>query len=197
MCNEKRKLTSVDPYGIIDESKWIGKKEGKSLGRDYFIQKVLLPKLSLIMNINTNDDRLMSILIAYSLEQIEKITSEVDLQIRCYPKSMDGLEYERYCKEILLKYGWEVIETRKTGDQGVDLIGHINNLKVCIQCKYLKKPIGNKAVQEIIAGKSFYKGTHAVVVGKSGFTNSAIELARASNVTLISDLELHYLKKII
>jgi len=41
------------------------------------------------------------------------------------------------------KYGCEVKETPKTGDQGVDLIASINDLRICIQCTDHKKAIGN------------------------------------------------------
>ena len=103
---------------------------------------------------------------------------------------MSGIEFENYCKNILDKAGWDIEGTPTTGDQGVDLIASIENLRVCIQCKCFAKPVGNKAVQEIVAGKSYWNGTHAVVVSKSGFTSSAKDLADSTNVILISDLEL-------
>tara|TARA_B100000941_G_scaffold31022_1_gene18436 strand:+ start:232 stop:366 length:135 start_codon:yes stop_codon:yes gene_type:complete len=43
----------------------------------------------------------------------------------------------------------EVKETDNTGDQGVDLIATINELRICIQCKDNLKAIGDKAVQKI------------------------------------------------
>ena len=47
--------------------------------------------------------------------------------------------FENHCMEILKKYGWKVKETPNTGDQGVDLIASIDNLRICIQCKNHKK----------------------------------------------------------
>ena len=52
------------------------------------------------------------------------------------------------------------------------------------------KSVGNRAVQEIAAGKIYWKGTHAILISNSGFTKSAIKLARANRVILISDKEL-------
>ena len=77
-----------------------------------------------------------------------------------------GLKFENHCMEILKQNGWEVKETPITGDQGVDLIASIKGLRICIQCKDHEKAIGNKAVQEISAGKLFWKGTHAILVKK-------------------------------
>ena len=66
----------------------------------------------------------------------------------------------------------------------------IENLKFCIQCKRYSNPVSNKAVQEVYAGKGFYRGTHAVVLSNAGFTKSARDLAKSSGVILINDIEL-------
>ena len=108
-----------------------------------------------------------------------------------------GIKFENHCMEILKNNGWEVKETPITGDQGVDLIASINDLRICIQCKNHNKAIGNKAVQEISAGKSYWGGTHAILVSKSGFTRSAYKLAKANKVKLLNETELKDLKKII
>ena len=105
-----------------------------------------------------------------------------------------GIIFENYCMEILKENGWKVKATPNTGDQGVDLIASINNLRICIQCKNHKKAVGNAAVQEISAGKLYWKGSHAVLVSKSGFTKSAQKLARANKVILINDYELKNLE---
>ncbi len=108
-----------------------------------------------------------------------------------------GIIFENHCMEILKQKGWKVKETPNTGDQGVDLIASIDNLRICIQCKNHKKAIGNNAVQEVSAGKLYWNGTHAVLVSKSGFSKSAQKLARANKVKLISDSELKDLEKLL
>lgn len=110
---------------------------------------------------------------------------------------MNGEDYEKFCENLLLESGWNVERTPQTNDQGVDLIALIENYKVCIQCKKYSNPVGNKAVQEIIAGTLFYKGTHSVVVSNAGFTKSAKALAETSNVLLINDSELEELEDFI
>ena len=108
-----------------------------------------------------------------------------------------GIIFENYCMEILKENGWKVKATPNTGDQGVDLIASIDNLRICIQCKNHKKAVGNAAVQEISAGTLYWKGSHAVLVSKSGFTKSAQKLARANKVKLLNDFELKDLENII
>ena len=108
-----------------------------------------------------------------------------------------GIKFENHCMEILKQHGWEVKETPNTGDQGVDLIASINDLRICIQCKDHEKAIGNKAVQEISAGKLFWKGTHAILVSKSGFTKSAQQLANSNKVKLINEYQLNDLENLL
>jgi len=108
--------------------------------------------------------------------------------------TLSGVDYEEYCAMILKDAGWEVETTVASGDQGVDLIAMIDDIRVCIQCKRYSKPVGNKAVQEIAAGMTHWNGTHAVVVSNAGFTKAAQRLAESTGVFLLSDMELENLE---
>ena len=105
-------------------------------------------------------------------------------------ESMSGIEYEEYCKSLLEATGWAVSGTATTGDQGVDLIATMGEIRACIQCKRYSSPVGNSAVQEVSAGKLHWNGTHAVVVTNAGFTRAAQQLAYSTSVLLMSHEEL-------
>ena len=111
--------------------------------------------------------------------------------------NMSGEEYEIFCQELIIDEGWEVSRTPKSNDQGVDLIATISDNKVCIQCKRYSNPVGNKAVQEIIAGTEFYGGSNSVVISNSGFTKSAKQLAKSCEVVLIHHDEISNLDNFI
>jgi len=81
-----------------------------------------------------------------------------------------GIAFENQYMKILISKGWRVEETLKSGDQGIDLITSIEKYRLCIQCKAHKKPIRNKAVQEVTSGKKYCNGTHAILVSQSGYT---------------------------
>ena len=104
--------------------------------------------------------------------------------------AMNGIDYEVYCARVLRENGWKVQNTPVTGDQGVDLIATIDDVRVCIQCKHYSKPVGNKAVQEVVAGMIHWNGTHSVVVSNAGYTDAAKKLADSTSVILINEIEL-------
>lgn len=123
----------------------------------------------------------------------QKINSSFD-----YSKITNGYEFERFIAELYSKMGY-IIEkiTPKSGDQGADIIAIKDKLKYVIQVKFYSKPVGNKAVQEVIASKSYYKANKMQVVTNNSFTKSAKELAKANDVILIDGTNLQeYIKNL-
>ncbi len=99
---------------------------------------------------------------------------------------LSGAEFEAYCAELLSHVGYErIFCTPLSCDQGVDLTAFKNKCKYAIQCKRYKYPVGNKAIQEVVAGMKMYDCQKAIVITNSNFTSAAISLARANNVELI------------
>ncbi len=105
-------------------------------------------------------------------------------------KTEKGISLELECAEILRRNKWQPQLTPKSGDQGADIIAQKGKMKLVVQCKNYESAVGNDAVQQIIAAKSFFDATIAAVVSKSGFTKSAIQLAEKTNVLLLSLTEL-------
>lgn len=98
---------------------------------------------------------------------------------------MDGYQYEHQCAKALKKKGFSnVTVTRKSGDQGIDILAYKGRKKYGIQCKYYSHPVGNKAVQEAFAGAKYYDCDVSVVLTNNNFTKSAIDLAEKINVVL-------------
>lgn len=99
--------------------------------------------------------------------------------------AMEGHEFEYFCADILEKNGYENVEvTKGSGDQGIDIVAYKEGIKYGIQCKCYSSDIGNKAVQEAFAGKTFYGCHVAVVLTNRYFTKSAKELAEKNGVLL-------------
>ena len=98
--------------------------------------------------------------------------------------TLDPVAFEKMVALIFRKMGYSAETTKVSGDQGVDVIAQNRGKKVAIQAKRYSGAVGNKAVQEVIAGKQYYQADEAYVVTNSDFTKSAIELAKRTGVKL-------------
>ena len=103
------------------------------------------------------------------------------------PAINSGVDYEHYIEMLLQSNGFSISRTPITGDKGVDLVEEKHNIRIAIQCKYYSKPVGNKAVQEVIAGRDFYNCQRACVVSNNSFTPAARKIANVSNILLLND----------
>jgi len=99
--------------------------------------------------------------------------------------TMEGLEFENFCSEILEKNGFQnVAVTQGSGDHGIDILAEKDDISYAIQCKCYSSNIGNSAVQQAHTGKSLYHKDIAVVLTNRYFTQQAIEEANALGVKL-------------
>ncbi len=105
-------------------------------------------------------------------------------------ESLDPIQFEHHCSDILTNHGWASRATKGSGDQGIDIIATYNGVKAVFQCKKHSQPVGNGAVQEIIAGKVFEQAHIAAVVSNATFTPSAKQLASTAGIHLLHFSEL-------
>lgn len=101
-----------------------------------------------------------------------------------------GREYEECLYQVLKGAGYECELTPESCDQGVDLIVTGNDKKIAIQCKLYTSPVGNEAVQEVVAGAKLYGCTICCVTTNASYTQAARELASANGVALLLHSEL-------
>lgn len=104
---------------------------------------------------------------------------------------ISGDDFEKFLKELFLRLGYHVALTQQTRDQGADLIIEKELVKIVVQAKFYGNTVGNKAVQEVIAAKSYYDADSCMVVTNNTFTSSAYELAKANKVRLVDGDELN------
>ncbi len=96
----------------------------------------------------------------------------------------DPYKYEEYIKGLLRSRGFTAKRTRGSGDFGVDVVASKGGKTFAIQVKLYNRPVGTKAIQEIVSGRIFYKTDFAIVVSDNSFTDAAKILARRSDVLL-------------
>lgn len=122
---------------------------------------------------------------------------EVELQeaiINTGISQIDNLtpfEFEEWIARFLRIAGYRAYATKKTGDYGVDVIAENYNTKIAVQVKKFSKPVGIKAVQEVISGMDYYNCYEGwVVTTAPNFTQAAKNLAKTRNVKLYNKNDL-------
>lgn len=98
--------------------------------------------------------------------------------------TISGYDFELVLKKLFEKMGYQVIHTSFSHDQGADLVLEKDGMKCVVQAKNLTANVGNSGVQAVVAAVKHYNAHKSMVISSSGFTVSAIELARSNNVEL-------------
>lgn len=101
-----------------------------------------------------------------------------------------GGEFEEYLTTLFQALGYHAENTKISGDQGVDVLVSKNGKRYGIQAKYYSQPVGNFAVQEILAGREYFKLSKGIVVTNATYTASAKDLAEKTQIRLIDGDEL-------
>jgi hypothetical protein len=115
-------------------------------------------------------------------EQIREADAKEGFDPNEAPK--DGIAFEHWVSDQSSKFGWEATVSQPGSDQGVDIIAKYKGVKVGIQCKRYTANVGNKAVQEAFSAKQYFDLDKVIVMTTSGYTQSAIELAKPNDVGL-------------
>lgn len=144
----------------------------------------------LMQTVKSDFDTYHDIMEPSTISQLEEIFSELagysqSLGSLDYIDGLTGLEFEEYVAGLLKRNGFsDVVVTKASGDQGVDITALKDSVKYAFQCKHYSSKLDNTPVQEIYAGKSFYGCQVGVVVTNNYFTDGACELAGRIGVLL-------------
>ncbi len=167
---KKSQLLFSSSYGVSDDTKWIKEK-------NFFIKKVVFPRLKRDVSKQLNKE------ISDYIEIVA--TNNTSPNNIGSSDNITPQEYEQLTAAIFQNSGWNAQLTPSGADHGVDVIAEKEGIKVAIQCKLYKNKVGNKAVQEAIAGREFYQTDYAAVVSNAQYTRPAMQLADSANVFLL------------
>lgn len=199
LFRKRRQLLIKDDYGDLDQSLW--HKEFQKYYDKYFQYK-LPSDLSIAIRSHYANDLKMLIYGAEFIFMLGCVNGILDSNEKTLnallanglkERPTDPFEYEQFCADILRSTGWQAVVTQATGDQGADIRASKHDLNIVVQCKLYSKPVGNKAVQEVVAALAHYGAKYGLVVTNTDFTKSAKMLAASNNVLLLNDTQLHQL----
>ncbi|MDZ5605183.1 restriction endonuclease [Pseudomonas sp. RP23018S] len=100
-------------------------------------------------------------------------------------------DFEVMTGEALRRQGYQVAETKKGPDGGVDLILHKKGELFLVQCKQWRSVrVGVKVVRELYGVMTARGAVGGFVVTSGGFTAEAERFAKGTNVALVDGAEL-------
>jgi len=169
-------MVVMDDYGNTNTSKWMDEVR-------YFVDEVVSKKAKIPEGMRSDVLDIVIKCVKKSLKRNKSLCLD-------YSDKMSAKDYELYCANLLNQSGWNSRLTKGSGDQGVDIIAEHGFYKAVFQCKKYTRPVGNAAVQEVIAGMHYEKANVAAVVTNSTFTISARQLANTANIFLLHNTEL-------
>lgn len=173
LARKRNALITQDDYGNVIVEKWIKEKE-------YYLSKLrYIPYAKpYYSGMDLMDQKLL-------LEELIDNYTENSSAKNEFDENISPVEYEYLCADLLRAQGWEARVTQGSGDQGVDVLAIKDGLMLAVQCKKYSSPVGNKAVQEVIAGAGFYGANRGAVVTNNTYTPSARQLANSHNILLL------------
>lgn len=183
----RRRLALVrnDPYGVPELDSWQRECER-------FLDRVVFPQLTQgqlsALKIHGVKHIIEQIIDRKVLPESNKISQSIG-----YDDNMSPIDYEILCSALLSRAGWLCELTKASGDQGVDIIAKQGKCVLAVQCKKYSSPVGNGAVQEVVAAKAHIGATFGVVVTNNTFTRSARELAKTTRTLLLHHSEISLL----
>lgn len=96
-----------------------------------------------------------------------------------------GKDYEQHCALKMRLHGYMFVTIcGRSHDFGADIVARRLFWKIVVQCKHYSKPVGVRAVQEVIAARQYYGASIAAVATNKTFTKAAKQLAQRCGVEL-------------
>jgi restriction endonuclease Mrr len=114
-------------------------------------------------------------------------------------RQMDPFEFENLVAELYRKKGYDVYQTPKTGDGGLDATLSKDKIKSALECKKYASStsVGRPDIQKFESALRFNKAKYGIFVNLGRFTKDAIEFSEKVGIELIgpdkllSDLKNH------
>ena len=135
-----------------------------------------------------------------SLLNTDKGSSIVDLDvITSTSKDLSGITFENRIMQLLKAKDFNVTQTKKTSDGGIDLIAFSDNPimsgKYIVQCKDWTDPVGVSVVRELYGVVHSEDANKGILITTSLFTQEAKKFAEGKRILLIDHNNLKILEE--
>ena len=130
-------------------------------------------------------------------ELAAKRKAAFDLQQKSkdYWLNLDGWSFEKKVGALFREIGCKDVDvTSGSGDGGVDIRMSFVNMRIVVQCKNQKLPVGPGVVRQLFGSLLDEKANAAILVASAGWSKASAEFASGKNIHLIAVEDLIKLK---
>ncbi len=103
---------------------------------------------------------------------------------------MTPLQFEVFVREVYARLGYEAELTKRSGDEGVDVLAKKDGLIYAIQVKKTAKPIGSPVIQTLLGSMANIEADRGICVASAGFTRDAQRFAAGKPIILVGQEDL-------
>ena len=115
---------------------------------------------------------------------------------------LSGYEFEDELAKLYKAHNYQVLQTKRTGDEGVDIWLKRDGLTYVVECKHHNKPVGVGAARSILGAMFQHKADGAILASVSGFTSGVQRIAISQpllqllNLDQITDMQMQLVLKL-
>lgn len=102
---------------------------------------------------------------------------------------LDGWEFEEEVAKVFRLNGYRANVTRRTNDDGVDIIMYKDSKKILVQCKHYSAPVGVTVARELNGIREDFNANELILVASSGATQPCMDFLRNKPYFRILNLE--------
>ena len=118
-------------------------------------------------------------------EELDKYNLAIQKKKQDYWYKLDGWEFEKEFAKLLDKNGYDTMNTRGSGDEGVDIYAQKNNVSYIVQCKAHKNPVGPSVIRDLYGTLVGSKCDVGILVNLGGFTQGVFDFVEGKPILLL------------
>ncbi len=176
LVRKRSQLVVRNEYGTLQTVAW--EKEKVTFIRDQIVPTLSQSEFDCLEGSRATIEVMID-------DRVAEMITSAAIVVPGFSENFSGTEFEAFCAAELNRAGWDARATQKSRDQGVDVVATKGGIRLVLQCKMHSRPIGNKAIQEIAAGRANEMADIAAVVSNQSYTIAARRLAATNNVYLL------------
>lgn len=103
-----------------------------------------------------------------------------------YWQNLTWQDFEKEVTKRFIDFGYNAVNTKFSGDEGVDVVITNGHKKFIVQCKAVKNKIGPSIVRDFVGTMSIQKAQGGMIISLNGFSCGSLEATNYESLHLVS-----------